>query len=186
MKYPKYVLSIVIVSIGAMLGVIFQNELFVAYLWTLAGLALFLPLTSILGVFAVVFGASKRRIGKGPSRIGRSLNYSLVVSCSCVVSLVVFETTGDLINRWKVGAVESYVAHAVPVLDQIKQKEGSYPSTLPVDLLGEPPGLLQNYGDYTATGSTFRFEYVDEPAGWAGGEGAIEFDSEVRKWTDDR
>jgi hypothetical protein len=179
MRHPKFVLSLVIVSIGAMLGVIFQYELFHDFLWTLAGLAIFVPLTVVIGLTALGFVLVK-------SLLGKILSYSLVVSCSCVVSLVVFEMTASLIDHWKVYAVINYVAHAVPVLDQIKQKEGSYPSKLPIDLLGKPPELLRNYGDYNATGSTFRFEYVDEPAGWAGGEGAIGFDSVTRKWMDER
>jgi hypothetical protein len=179
MKYAKVILSLVIVSTGAMLGVVFQYELFLDFLWTLQGLVVFVPLTMIIGLVVLSFGLAKRRIGK-------ILSYSLVVSCSCVVSLVVFEMTGSLIDRWKVNAVVSYVARAVPVLDQIQQKDGSYPSKLPTNLLGEPPELLRNYGDYNATGSRFRFEYVDDPAGWAGGEGAIEFDSEARKWINDR
>jgi hypothetical protein len=70
-------------------------------------------------------------------------------------------------------------------LDQIKLRQGAYPTNLPTDLLGEPPELLQNDGYYSATSSSFRFEYVDEPAGWAGDEGAIEFDSVNREWKDD-
>jgi len=162
-----------------MLGVIFQNDLFGDYLWTLEGLAIFVPLTVVIALVALGFLWAKRQIGK-------ILSYSLVVCCSCVASLVVFEMTGGLLDRWKVDAVVSYVARAVPVLDQIKQKEGSYPTRLPIDILGEPPELLQKYGSYDATGSTFRFEYVNEPAEWAGGEGAIDFNSTTRKWADDQ
>ncbi len=179
MNYSKLILSLVIVSVGATLGVIFQYELFADYVDTLEGLAIFVPLSLVIGVIALTFLLAKRRIGK-------ILSYSLVVSTSCVLSLVVFEMTGDLINKWKLDAVTSYVARAVPVLDRIKQKEGSYPSKLPLDLLGKPPELLREYGDYSATGSTFCFEYTDEPAGWAGGEGFIKFDSVGRKWMDDR
>ncbi len=179
MKYLKHVLSLVIVSVGVIQGVILQNDLFGDYLWTLEGLAIFVPLSLLIGLVALGFVLARRRIGK-------ILSYSLVISCSCVASLVVFEMTGGLIDRWKVDAVENYVARAVPLLDQIKQKEGAYPPELPVDRLGEPPELLRNYGSYDANGSTFKFEYLNEPAEWAGGEGLIEFDSATRKWMDDR
>jgi hypothetical protein len=162
-----------------MSGVAFQYELFADFLFALEGLAIFVTLTLVIGLVALGFVLAKRRIGK-------ILCYSLVVSCSCVASIVVFEMTGSLIDRWKVDAVISYVARAVPVLDQIKQKEGSYPSKLPVDILGEPPELLRDDGGYDSMGSTFNFEYVDEPAGWAGGEGALKFDSTTRKWINDR
>jgi len=67
-------------------------------------------------------------------------------------------------------------------LDQIKQKSGAYPAKLPTGILGEPPELLQYDGDYSATRSSFRFEYVDEPAEWAGGDGPLEFDNTNREW----
>jgi hypothetical protein len=176
---PKISLSLIIISFGAVLGAIFQYELFLDFLWTLLGLAIFVPLTLVIGLVILAFVLAKRPVGK-------ILSYSLAVSCSCVVSFVVFKATGDLINNWKVDAVVGYVARAVPVLDQLQKKNGVYPSELPVNLLGKPPELLRDDGDYSANGSNFRFEYIDEPAGWAGGEGFLEFDSKTRKWTEDR
>jgi len=175
--YFKVILSTSIVSVGAILGIGFQYDLFFIYWWTSCVLTVFVPLTLLTGFAALNMVLAKRRVGK-------ILGYGLVVSGSCVVSLVVFEMTGSWIDRWKVEAVVSYVAHAVPVLDQVKQKEGSYPAKLPIDLLGEPPELLRYYGSYASAGSTFRFEYENEPAGWAGGGGSIVFDSEVRTWID--
>lgn len=174
-KYPKSFLSLAIITFGMILGVSFQDELFSAYSLTLQGLAIIVPLTLIIGLIALGFVLARRRVG-------HVLSFSLVVGFSSIVSLFCFVTTGGLINRWRVDAVCTYVARAVPVLDRIKHEQGSYPSKLPVDLLGEPPELLRNYGDYTATPYTFRFEYVDELAGWAGGEGVIVFDSVGREW----
>jgi hypothetical protein len=94
--------------------------------------------------------------------------------------------TGDLIDRWKIDAVDAYVTRAVPILDKMKNNSGAYPATLPVAVFGEPPSLLRDYGTYTAAKDTFRFEYVDEPAGWAGGEGALKFESSTRRWVIDR
>jgi hypothetical protein len=81
--------------------------------------------------------------------------------------------------------VEHYVSRAVPVLDGIKAKSGSYPKELPVGILGEPPALLRDFGSYTSDGKSFRFEYIDDPAEWAGGEGPIQFDSSTREWRDE-
>lgn len=167
----------VLLGLAVFLGLRFENELFAAYLYTLEGLFFCFPVALVLGLIAVGFKWAKRPIGT-------ILSYSLLVSSSCVVALVAFDATGNAINRWKVDAVEAYVARAVPVLDQIKQKDGTYPSKLPTDVLGEPPELLRLYGDYKATGPTFRFEYEDEPAGWAGGEGDLIFNSSSRKWRD--
>jgi hypothetical protein len=177
MKYPKSSLLVAITTFGVFLGVIFQEDLFSAFLFVLMGLGVMVPLTLIIGLVAFGFLLARRQIGK-------LLSFSLVVGFSSIFSLFCFMQTGSLLNKWKVDAVWTYVARAVPVLDRIKQEKGSYPSKLPVDLLGEEPELLRYYGDYTATPSTFRFEYVDEPAEWAGGEGLIEFDNVGRKWTD--
>ena len=152
-----------------------QNDLFADYILWLEGRFILITITSLFGLVALGIFLWKRCIGK-------FLSYGLVIGCSSIVSDYVFIYTGSLINRWKVNAVESYVARAVPILDQIKRKDGAYPTNLPAGLLGEPPELLRNYGDYTATPSSFYFEYVDEPAGWAGGEGLIEFDSTNREW----
>jgi len=177
MKYPKWFLSLAIVSFGLILGVSFQDELFMAYLLALTGLGIIIPLTLVIGLVALGFILARRRMGN-------LLSFSLVAGLSAIVSLFCFMKTGELINRWKVNDVDSYVARAVPVLDRIKHEQGAYPAKLPIDLLGEPPELLRYYGDYTATPTTFCFEYVDEPAGWAGGEGLIKFNSVGRKWTD--
>jgi hypothetical protein len=178
LRYPKCLLSAAIVNFGLMMGVARQNELFDNYLLWMGGSFLSEVFTLVVGLIALVVFIWKRRIGK-------IISYGLVIGLSSIVSVNVFMETGAWINRWKVDAVESYVARAVPVLDQIKLRQGAYPTNLPTDLLGEPPELLQNDGYYSATSSSFRFEYVDEPAGWAGDEGAIEFDSVNREWKDD-
>jgi hypothetical protein len=178
LKYPKCVLSVVILLAGPVMGVALQNDLFADYLfWLECGLIL-VPLTMLLGIVSLGVFFWKRRIG-------RFLSYGLVIGCSSIVSIHVFFETGIWINRCKVDAVDSYVKRAVPVLDQIKQKEGAYPTNLPTYILGDPPELLRDDGYYAATRSSFRFEYVDEPAGWAGGEGALEFDNVNRDWRDD-
>jgi hypothetical protein len=175
MKYPKSILAAVIILAGVVAGIFTQYDLFADYLTILAALACVVPITFFLGLFALTLFIWKRRVGK-------FLSFSTVIGGATVASLIAWFMTGDLIDRWKVDAVESYVAHAAPILDQIEKKEGSYPSKLPIDQLGAPPELLRNDGDYTATQHTFRFEYVDEPAGWAGGEGLLEFDSGSREW----
>lgn len=178
-KYPKCLLSAAIVMFGLIMGVVTQDDLFSDFLLGLRYLFFSVAFTVVVSLVALVIFVWKRRIGK-------FLSYSLVIGFSSIVSVIVFGRTGPLLNQWKVDAVESYVARAVPILDQIKQKQGAYPTNLPTELLGEPPELLRDYGDYSATSSTFRFEYVDDPAEWAGGAGLIEFDNTNREWSCDR
>jgi hypothetical protein len=175
LNYPKCLLSAAIIMVGLVMGVARQDDLFADFLFWMGGNFFSVAFTVVIGLVAVVVFVWKRRIGK-------FLSYSLVIGCSTFVSVNVFMETGGWINRWKIDAVESYVARAVPILDQIKQKEGAYPTNLPTDVLGEPPELLRDDGCYSATPSSFRFEYVDEPAGWAGDGGALEFDSASREW----
>jgi hypothetical protein len=174
LKYPKCTLSAAILLTGLLMGVALQNELFSNYLLWLVGLLILIPLMSLLGLVTLGIFLWKRRIGK-------FLSYSLAISCSSIVSINIFMETGNWLNCWKVNDVENYVARAVAILDQIKQKEGTYPTNLPTNLLGEPPELLRDYGNYSATKSSFCFEYLDEPAGWAG-DSPFEFDSTNREW----
>jgi hypothetical protein len=178
-KYPKCLLAVAIILTGLFMGIVMANNLFGVFLIWLGGLWALVPLTLLLGLMALGAFLWKRRIGK-------FLSYGLVIGCSSIVSINVFMKTGDYLNRMKVDAVESYVARAVPILDQIKQKEGAYPTNLPTAILGEPPELLRDDGYYSATRTSFCFEYVDEPAEWAGGAGAIEFDNTNREWRSDR
>jgi hypothetical protein len=130
MKYEMLLLSVVVIAIGAIFGVAFRDDLFGAYLFALSGLAVAVPATVILGLVVLGLVLAKRRPWK-------AVSYSLVVSASFVVAFYVFMEAGSTINRWKVDAVDRYVARAVPVLDGIKHKNGSYPSKLPTDVLGE-------------------------------------------------
>ena len=114
LKYPKCVLSAAILLAGLVMGVVKRNDLFGDYLLWLGGSWILIRLTLLLGLVALgVF------LWKG--RIGKFLSYSLAIGCSSIVSIQIFSETGIWINRWKVDAVESYVARAVPVLDRIKQ-----------------------------------------------------------------
>jgi len=178
LKYPKCLLSVAILLAGLFIGVVMQNDLFGNFFLWVGGLAISIGLTLLLGFVALGVFLWKRRIGN-------FFKYSLVIGCSSIISIHLFFETGVWLNRWKVDAVESYVTRAVPILDQIKQKEGAYPTNLPTGLLGEPPELLRDDGYYSATKSSFCFEYVDEPVGWAGGEGALEFDNINREWRED-
>lgn len=178
LKYPKCILSAAIVLLGLVMGVVKQNDLFADFL-------LYVGLIFFSSAFTIVFGLIALGIFLWKRRVGKFLSYSLTIGCSSIISVKLFMETGAWLNRCKVDAVESYVARAVPILDQIKQQRGAYPTNLPVDLLGEPPELLRDDGYYSATSSSFQFEYVDEPAGWAGGEGALEFDNINRVWRED-
>jgi len=178
-KHSLLALFISIVFVGILLGAALQNALFMDFLVVMQSLVILTPLTLLLGLIASVCFIARRSVGI-------YLKYSLVVSLALLLSLVSLFGTACLINRWKVDAVESYVLRAATILDRIKAETRAYPETLPINIIGEPPSLLRDYGDYTATKDTFCFEYIDEPAGWAGGEGLLKFDSSTRKWVVDQ
>lgn len=170
MKSPKLALAVAILLIGAILGVAFQNDLFSSFLFAAMAGVIFIPLAVVTGIIAL---------------IRKKMTYSLVIGISCLLSLFVFLQTGNLLNQWKVASVENYVARALPILDRMKSRNGSYPTVLPVDVLGQPPFLLREDGEYRSDGTKFYFVYIDEPAGWAGGPGALRFDSVKREWVPD-
>ncbi len=175
LKYPKCLLSAAIVMGGVVMGIVYRNDLWDDTWEGLISLQFLVPITLIFSLTALVVFVWKRRIGK-------LLKHSLAIGWSLVLSIILFVETGGWINQYKVNAVEEYVARAVPILDQIKEKQGAYPDKLPTGILGEPPELLRDYGRYTATRSSFYIEYIDEPAESAISGGPNEFDSDTRKW----
>ncbi len=177
--HPKLIVLISIVLIGILLGAALQDALFMDFVGGMEGIAILTPITLLLGLVALACFLAKRSVGN-------ILKYSLVVGLALILSLVCFLETAHLISYWKVNAVESYVLRAASILDRIKARTGAYPEALPTDIIGEPPSLFRDYGTYTATKDTFCFEYINEPAGWAGGEGFLKFDSSTRKWVEDR
>jgi hypothetical protein len=178
-KYSLSALSISTVLIGILLGVVLQNALFMDLVVVMESLAILTPLTLLLGLIASVCFLANRSVGI-------FLKYSLAGGLALILSLACLLGTACLINDWKVAAVQSYVLRAASILDRIKAETRAYPGTLPINIIGRPPSLLRDYGDYSATKDTFCFEYIDEPAGWAGGEGFLKFDSSTRKWVEDR
>jgi hypothetical protein len=96
--------------IGLVMGIVYQNELFADFFRAWMCLLIVVPITLIISAVALGAFLWKRRVGK-------FLKYCLAVGWSSVVSIIVFDQTGGLLNDWKVDAVESYVARAVPVLD---------------------------------------------------------------------
>ena len=123
---------------------------------------------------------------KTPLTIKKRLRLVVWIGLAAILAIIVLVEVNRQLDAWQNDAVRNYVARAVPVLDGIKKQSGSYPLTLPVSVLGDAPSLLKKYGEYESDGTQFRFEYVDEPTGWAGGEGALEFLSSDRQWKYDR
>ena len=179
MKYLKIALATVILLVGLLLGLLLQDELFGHFLAALAALVILVPLSALLIVAVLVHRKMKRKVGQ-------VLSFATTIAGSSVLAVFVFQATNGRMDAWKNHAVKAYVARAVPILDGYKARHGAYPISLPVSLLGEPPELLQKFGDYSSDGKEFHFEYIDEPAGWAGGEGFLEFTSSERKWIDER
>jgi hypothetical protein len=162
---------------GVVAGVILQNDIFGATTLAVVGLSLVVPTELVVGLTALIFFLLERELSK-------FLRTLLIVLGSTIPALMICAKIPNWMDQWKVDAVDSYVARAVPILDQMKAKDGTYPTLLPVDVLGNPPELLRDDGKYLSDGKTFHFEYENVPASWAAGQGPIEFDSTVREWGD--
>ena len=101
-----------------------------------------------------------------------------LVWCVLALGLTVSGGLGQGIYTWRTEAAQAYAFHALPLLDEIKARQGYYPAVLPSSLLGNPPALLRTADAYKSTGDSFRFQYWDggiEPQGWR-------FTSETRAW----
>ncbi|HTV47802.1 MAG TPA: hypothetical protein VMG59_05110 [Phycisphaerae bacterium] len=173
--YGKLFLSIIILSFGALMGFIFQDDLFLNFVLSLEGFFFSFPISLLVAAIAFT------RLIDG-KKIWPWLSWTVVICCSFTISIFVFYMMGSVIDDWNNYSVRSYVAHAAPILDKIKIQNGSYPLALPVSLLGEPPFLLRDDGGYSSDGQEFYFVYEDEPAGWAGGPAPMEFSSKDRMW----
>jgi hypothetical protein len=148
-----------IVSCGLLSGVLVQHELLFRHWYGFMLSALFALLLILNGVIASI----KRFGGQKP---GAVIQWSAVFLGSSMVATFLFGELSWDINQWEDGAVRSYVARAVPVLDQIKSRDGAYPNALPVALLGEPPEFFKKHARYDSDGATFRFVYFNEPIGF--------------------
>ncbi len=157
---------------GAALGAAMQGS-FLMFLLLIFGVEyLLFPSAVILIVVAVI------------QRLRGHLNTQLLKSgvlawCAIAGGLFFMWGTGRVTNRCEVDSVHLYVAKSVPLLEQIKARDGSYPSALPVSQLGEPPILLQTNDAYRSDGKEFHFQYSN-PAEFLGGE---QFDSSTRQWS---
>ena len=179
MKRPEFALGIIIVLVGGLMGICMQAELFRNFIYAATALFYLTPFVLLIGLIVLVKRLMKRVIG-------RVLTVIAVLSCSVFAAIIVFYFAQRGIDDWKNTAVRSYVSRAAPILDSIKKRDGAYPSKLPLSELGEPPSLLRDFGEYSSDGYQYYFEYVDDPAGWAGGEGALRFNSSDGKWMNDR
>ena len=86
MKHPRCSLALAIIAVGVVVGVIFQNELFFAYLLTLQGLLIAVPFTLLIGVFSLSLVISKtlpEDSRPGP-RLGKVMSYIFVGGLSSV------------------------------------------------------------------------------------------------------
>ena len=180
MKIPGLcITALIILAAGAIAGWACSNELFRNDLMALAAFGLAIPYVFAVTLVALMLYLKQRKL---------IWQWSLpvVVGYAALGSIFLFDFVGGAINRWEVASTENYVDRAVPVLDQMHALAGSYPKELPVSKLGEPPYLLKQYGGYSSNGSSYQFKYIDEPAGWAGGEGMLMFTDSDRRWQEER
>ena len=161
--------AIIVLSIGALSGVFFMGT----FLHFLAVIAFGLYGLAPFGAFLLLYTLFAARRGEYPSWLKPTwINWSLLVA-ALTLSFGVGKATGV----YQIRTAREYVARAVPILDEIKEREGSYPQKLP-EALGKPPRLLRDPYGYTSRGDTFQFTYGDIQ----GLMGGYKFNSKKRQW----
>jgi hypothetical protein len=86
---------------------------------------------------------------------------------------------GHAIRIFHVSAAEKYVLRATPVLDEMKKRDGKFPDSLPVEVLGRPPYLLRSSAGYFSNGLSFHFGH---PAAIRLFDDTWIFSSKTRRW----
>ena len=118
-----------------------------------------LNVTVPLGVLVVLAGAGA--IVRGKSQMPNFCEYLtkalLVVGSATIISACV----GGWFHDYQVSAVKKYVLKAVPILGDIRKRDGKFPDQLPVDVLGKPPKLITSDRGYSSDGSSYTFRYQD-------------------------
>jgi len=146
----KSYMVMVLLLEGIASGILFETS-FDHLLILLAGVVIILPLALMAGLLWAFWGGFEDR------ESGRKLKFSGLIWISFVFALGLFWGVGSGMNEWKIAAVRSYGERAVPVLEEIKHRDGVYPSKLPVSELGRPPTLL----NYESDGTTFTISYIN-------------------------
>ena len=112
-----------------------------------------------LAFLIILFGAGS--ILRGKSQMPNFCEYLvkalLVVGSATIISACV----GGWFHDYQVSAVEKYVLKAVPILEDIRKRDGKFPLQLPVDVLGKPPKLIASGQGYSSDGSSYTFRYQD-------------------------
>ncbi len=142
----------IVVALGVVLALVYQGE-FTQLTLMKAGVVYFLA-PYLVGLGAWGLAAIMRRGKLAPIR--RATLVWLIFAAAMGLSFAL----GDGINRWKVEAAQNYVVRAMPVLDQIRIENGSFPERLPASL-GNSPVLLQYFGAWQGDRSNFSFLYSD-------------------------
>jgi len=147
-----------IIAAGAISGFIlkFVNPVSIVHLWVAPVLCGFLLLLSFVILFLCGIVTALRS-----KPFGSRIRSAGLIWCACALSLFLSQAISNSSYYWEYYSVRAYVAKAVPVLNAIKAKTGSYPAKLPTAELGEPPSVLKYFGekDY------YSFQYW-ETGGW--------------------
>jgi len=162
--------TIIVLSVGVVGGVIFKGNVLHAIIMIGFGLYGLAP----FGIFLLLYALFSARRGREfPAWFKEtSKNWTLLVA-----ALLLSYGVGMSIHSYQIRSVKAYVARAVPILDEIRKREGSYPQKLP-EALGKPPWLLRTPIGYTTRGEIFQFAYSDNK-GFMGG---YKFNSKSRQW----
>jgi hypothetical protein len=173
LNYIKHSLRIRLgLVLAILLAVVLQGSLWHILLLLAGTTFLLVPFLLVLAGWASI------SLTRGQSL--RPLKPVAIAWCACAACIGISYFVGWGLNEWKINAIRAYVAHAAPLLDQIKTDQGAFPAQLPISLLGAPPELLRDSGRYYSDGKDFYFYYSD-PANIFG-DGA-QFDSYTRAWS---
>ena len=117
----------------------------------LLGTTVFFPLT-VIAAYGSGWAEMKKRQVHWISALVRLLVLMTIGMVSAIAA-------GWSNFAYQTSITRQYVEHAVPILDEIKNRDGQYPLTLPTTLLGTPPRFLRNPNAYFSNGREYRFSY---------------------------
>ena len=148
--YPSLAIIILLELLSA---VILQGSLYHLMLFTLGIAYVLFPFFIVLTVLITIALLKKKGVSK-------KLKTAVAIWCVCLGALGLSYGLGLGLQSLRDSATRDYVTEMMSALDQIKTKEGSYPTALPSSLSIQG-SFLRYPVFYSSDGKTFRFAYDD-------------------------
>ena len=156
---------------GILSGLLFKGSFLQIVFGMAVGVYLGLPI-----LFALILWLSLGYCATG--RVPPGLRTTFLVFVIFVGAVLLSLGSGMAIHYSEIHATRAYVAQVAPILDAYQKKQGTYPSSLGLLEIPDPPRLLSQPNSYWADQNSFRFEYWDS----AGLMDGYFFDSKTRTW----